>query len=440
MFYKIVLPVIVGVMSITSSIGQIEVGNGSVGCDYNNGVDPITIPTDYPMGVAVNNGDIIWTEINCPKLAIKEGGMQTVISEDITLIDVASDPWSDFTVALSNDEKLYEIDLDAGTAVFLTNAVAGSVQVKIAEGIVYERDAAGDMYKGGIPHLMNLEANNFDVRSFFGNLFTVAISDTDLYQYQHTASSPISLTPITNGEHVGINTNTEEIIWIEQSGLMRKWDDAIYELGGGYNNVEDMEVLDNGTAVISRGNVVETVPTSGGTLPVRLKSFDVHQDNTAVVLDWVTASEVNNDYFIVQRLNEDGQPEDIDRVKGVGNSTTDQSYRFVDRGIQKNGKYTYQLKQVDINGKFKIHPKREIKVTGLDITFGPNPTDHTLHVNGEDIQSVSLFDMTGRLRKSFNNANDNVDRALDVSDQQPGNYVMRIQTSGTVLAHKLQIN
>ncbi len=380
------LYLLINISCFSSLYGQVEVGNGSIGCNYTDGIDPTTIPTDYPMGVAVKNGDILWTEINCPKLALKQNGVQTVINNNIILIDVATDPLSGFTAGLSDSEKLYEIDTDLLTVTLIGNAVAGAKQIKIADDVIYERDNTGDIYAGGLPHLTGLNANGFEVTSLFGG-YTTVVSDTDLYGFTHGNSSPTSIRNISFGQHVTLEPFSGEITWIEISGDMKKFDPNTGNtliLGSGFTGVQDMEQVGTSpSAIISIGNNVETISTAGGVLPVELKSFDVRQDNDAVVLDWVTATEINNSHFTIQRAGEDNQYEDIGQIEGGGHSTTDQSYRYIDDDVQ-NGEYTYRLKQVDLDGRFEIHPPRDVTVSGLDITFAPNPvkSGQEIHIYG----------------------------------------------------------
>jgi hypothetical protein len=85
-------------------------------------------------------------------------------------------------------------------------------------------------------------------------------------------------------------------------------------------------------------------------LPVELISFSNEIVNGTVVLYWVTASEVNNDFFEIQR-NFSGNWESIGRVEGHGTTAEAQSYFFNDLYWNSASLTYYRLKQVDVNGR-----------------------------------------------------------------------------------------
>lgn len=61
----------------------------------------------------------------------------------------------------------------------------------------------------------------------------------------------------------------------------------------------------------------------GGALPIELLEFTAKSDlNNSVALEWTTASEVNNDYFELQKSNDGVNFETFAKVKSKGNSNT----------------------------------------------------------------------------------------------------------------------
>ena len=97
-------------------------------------------------------------------------------------------------------------------------------------------------------------------------------------------------------------------------------------------------------------------------LPVDLSSFSVSYVNGKVNLLWKTASEMNNQGFIIERgLNENGAYKEIasyrtdDNLKGAGNSSTELKYNYVDGTVQKGRTYWYKLIDVDMNGVRREH-------------------------------------------------------------------------------------
>lgn len=90
-----------------------------------------------------------------------------------------------------------------------------------------------------------------------------------------------------------------------------------------------------------------------GALPVELTSFTASQNGKNIVLRWITATEVNNYGFEVQKSEFESQSTEwktIGFVKGSGNSNSPKEYSFTD---PLNLNLQYRLKQIDNNGAFK---------------------------------------------------------------------------------------
>jgi hypothetical protein len=115
-----------------------------------------------------------------------------------------------------------------------------------------------------------------------------------------------------------------------------------------------------------------------GALPVKLISFtaDKYSDSQAK-LAWVTASEINNDHFDIERSADAASWSKIGEVKGAGNSNEDITYSMMDDAPLTGANY-YRLKQVDIDGNFEYSDIQEVdfgsSVQGtIVMTIYPNP-------------------------------------------------------------------
>jgi hypothetical protein len=91
---------------------------------------------------------------------------------------------------------------------------------------------------------------------------------------------------------------------------------------------------------------------SGEPMPVELISFTYEITNNEVTLFWVTASETNNDYFTIERSEENINFIEIGTILGAGNSNNVLNYKFTDTEPIKDISY-YRLKQTDYNGAFE---------------------------------------------------------------------------------------
>lgn len=93
---------------------------------------------------------------------------------------------------------------------------------------------------------------------------------------------------------------------------------------------------------------------AGTPVPVELASFSASVNGTAVDLTWITATEINNSGFEVQRSADKNSWSSLAFVKGHGTTSEPVIYRYQDAGLEA-GKYYYRLKQVDLTGSFEYH-------------------------------------------------------------------------------------
>jgi len=89
-----------------------------------------------------------------------------------------------------------------------------------------------------------------------------------------------------------------------------------------------------------------------GVLPIELISFEGVYVGNFNQLKWITATETNNDYFILERSENGLNWTVIGKVDGSGNSYQNKIYNFKDSGFSNVLNY-YRLTQVDYDGHLK---------------------------------------------------------------------------------------
>ena len=93
--------------------------------------------------------------------------------------------------------------------------------------------------------------------------------------------------------------------------------------------------------------------------PVELTSFTAAQQGEGIALNWVTAKEINNHGFHIQRRSlhdaEDAW-NNVGFVEGTGTTTSERHYLFVDISMPGDGTYQYRLKQQDFDGTVTYSP------------------------------------------------------------------------------------
>ncbi|CAG5076380.1 T9SS type A sorting domain-containing protein [Parvicella tangerina] len=136
-----------------------------------------------------------------------------------------------------------------------------------------------------------------------------------------------------------------------------------------YNNSTDIVEFDVDFPVGSRFFTIGTVNINQAPLPVELTQFEAEIFDKSVHLFWTTASEVNNDYFEVQRSADGEHFETILTVKGAGNSTTVIDYMEADLSPLDGISY-YRLSQVDFDGTSHYS---NVVVVNFDFPSGADP-------------------------------------------------------------------
>jgi hypothetical protein len=135
------------------------------------------------------------------------------------------------------------------------------------------------------------------------------------------------------------------------------------------------------------------------TLPVELLSFkaELTKRNTTV-LSWETATELNNDYFTVERSEDGRYWEELGEVEGAGTTSEPRSYGFLDPSPYVGYTY-YRLKQTDYDGSFSYSEMESVLLgkTGL-MSLYPNPVKNGMTVEmGEYPSGYRIYDSYGRL-------------------------------------------
>jgi acetyl esterase/lipase len=194
----------------------------------------------------------------------------------------------------------------------------------------------------------------------------------------------------------------------------------------------------------SRGvDTTSTSPPVDPPLPVILTAFTATLVSTPVAggpqdqvdLNWTTAQEQNNRYFLVERSPDGSHFITIDTIPAAANAAHGHTYSTVDERPMP-GLDFYRLAQVDLDGKFNYSPVRKIMVTddshsGLQLS--PNPATSTLYLDLGSGESgpieVRLLDASGRPLRSWSWQKPDQNswtQAVDVGGIPTGTYYIQL--------------
>lgn len=167
-------------------------------------------------------------------------------------------------------------------------------------------------------------------------------------------------------------------------------------------------------------------------LPVELLSFEGRMKRKEVELTWATASEINNDYFIVEKSVDAENFEMLAIVKGAGNSNTIKNYNAFDKNPVTGYNY-YRLKQVDFDGKYEYSSVIAVKNDPNSVfAVSPVPAGDLLiiYYNSDQPEHVvfHISDTKGRsvLHRNFKVEEGSNILEIDISSVSQGIYLVKV--------------
>ncbi len=187
---------------------------------------------------------------------------------------------------------------------------------------------------------------------------------------------------------------------------------------------------------------------SGTSLPIELISFNAEPIGNDVQLDWVTAMELDNDYFTLERSKDGVNFAEVAQIDGAGLSLNDIAYRYIDTAAYKGLSY-YRLKQTDFDGTYKYSGLRAVTIATAEVVqqmqVFPNPVSgNRLYINlptseDETIQ-IGLFDLLGHLVARYEIGQGQTHHQLPLHDTLPsGTYLVRMDTPASQQTVKVMV-
>ena len=185
-------------------------------------------------------------------------------------------------------------------------------------------------------------------------------------------------------------------------------------------------------------------------LPVELISFSGRMTENANLLEWTTASEINNDFFTLSRKTAgENAFSAIAKIKAAGNSSISETYNFADAFLE-SGLVQYELSQTDFDGTTKkagtISLVRSARVLQI-LEVSPVPTHDFVVIKyilpeSRSESRLSLFDMHGRkvYKKSLaNNEQSQQQEVINLVHLSSGVYTLSLENGTQRVIEKVVI-
>lgn len=199
----------------------------------------------------------------------------------------------------------------------------------------------------------------------------------------------------------------------------------------------------DGNSCIS--NTLEGITDCVKPLPIELQVFAGEVLSTGNLLKWSTATETQNDFFVLARSTDGVNYEEIATVIGAGNSIQVQNYSFLDKNAPSGISY-YKLFQQDWNQTRTQVPTIVNLVrgeVGFDIvTVNPVPAVESVQVNFNAPNAVKVvvntYDVTGRIVNStvIDSATGVNTYEENIMDYAPGVYFISLNNGIEVVTER----
>ena len=174
----------------------------------------------------------------------------------------------------------------------------------------------------------------------------------------------------------------------------------------------------------------EEITMTLGPLTVTLLDFHVFKQNKNAILQWKTATEMNNRGFEIQRSIDGINFMKIGWMNGAGNSNSQQNYFFIDSSPVA-GKNFYRLKQIDFNGELEFSQVRIVDFSETRMfTIYPNPakSNLTIATMNNNIAQIRIVDALGRIVYSIQNIRSNL-ISVPLSHLSSGCYIAEVTST-----------
>ena len=358
---------------------------------------------NYNDGSLINANYIQTTSLTTPVEPILTPTATIIISGQVSDNIVEFDTLGNFIRILYGGntavlDNVRGIELRPGT-----NSVVATVGSGANASAIPEFDLTTGNYLGNfIAPNTSLMNSPFDIIFRSADCLVAAITSNNIVRYDLSGNHlgnfvpsinfPEQLYETVSGNILAAGFSVPSGLYIyDSNGNQLNFFNAVTGLRGAFQLGNGNYMVTNGTTVAvldqTTGTVVAT-PVTGvsgrfireydlSIVPVELTSFTANVVDQVVVLNWTTATEVNNQGFeILRSAQNDNDWQKIGYVPGFGTTTEPKSYSYTDQSIN-SGIHYYRLKQIDYDGSFTYSDVAEVEVS-LPTVFSleqnyPNP-------------------------------------------------------------------
>lgn len=182
-------------------------------------------------------------------------------------------------------------------------------------------------------------------------------------------------------------------------------------------------------------------------LPIKLLSFAANCRDGKALIQWSTASEINNDYFTIEKTYDGVNFEFVAKIKGAGNSNSILNYSYTDNHPGA-GKVYYRLSQTDFDGttetfdliSFECGSSSPLDIISVYNNHGGNlisafsaPSNGKFLLSIVDVRGRLIYNDHLNLIEGFNQV------LLQIQEPSSGVYFIRLSNESEQISKKFFI-
>jgi len=216
------------------------------------------------------------------------------------------------------------------------------------------------------------------------------------------------------------------------------------QLGVSANSVANTDqVTFSNRSLLNGYYTIGTSDIINSPLPIELIRFTAKGINDQQVqLNWQTDTEINNDFFTIERSINGVNWVEIGEIVGAGNSSSLLSYESTDINPSLGVSY-YRLKQTDFDGEYSYSHIESVNVKNSrnsNIEIFPNPTINQITIVGDlnELKEITIYNILGQnvtsLTKQIENNGNEL--RIDLSQLNPGIYYVKTKNTANKVYKK----
>jgi len=177
--------------------------------------------------------------------------------------------------------------------------------------------------------------------------------------------------------------------------------------------------------------------TNDNPLPVEWLNFTASELNDKVLLRWITATEINNDYFTVEHSTSATDFREIGQITGAGNSSTANQYEWIHDTPEKGSNY-YRIRQTDFDGTTDYSSIEHVFFNGVQrfvVSANHQMLQIRLSMDARDVR-VQMLNLAGQQLASASFGAGNYFE-FDSGTLPKGMYIVRVVADGQILTGRV---